>query len=111
MDIAHYRRAEALARHVSPSWRHEQAQRPTAFAADGFPIRVESTADLLQITDSMHEARFQAYQEELGGLDEDDVDLLVSALADYAAFAAATFHTDRVALPLSPMMAHLALHS
>lgn len=110
MDITHYRRSETLARQVSPSWRQAQMHRPHTFIGTGFPVQVDSTADLLQLLDTMQEGRFVAFQRELGGLDEADLARLVAALADYCRFFGATFHATRCDLPLATMLAHDVLH-
>lgn len=110
MDITHYRRSEALARQVMPSWRHAQTHRPHTFVAAGFPIQVDSSADLLQLLDTMHEARFPAFVAELGGFSDSDLAVFVEALADYAAFFGAQFHARRCSLPLATMLAHYVLY-
>jgi hypothetical protein len=109
MDIAQYRRAETAAIQALGNWRHGQAMLPITFERVGFPVHVESVADLLQMVDTMQEGRFSLYMRELGGVTQDEVSLLVAALAEYAYFHAATFHGTQVPLPLSTMMAHLAL--
>lgn len=109
MDIASYRLAETLARRALPSWRAAEAQRPIWFERVGFPCRVESTAELAQLVDTMQEGRFEAYQAELGGLSDADVADLVDALENFARFYGAMFHAARVPVPLDTMTAHLAL--
>jgi hypothetical protein len=110
MDIAHYRRAETAAHQALRNWRQGQSMLPIVFERVGFPVRVESVADLAPLTDTMQEGRFALYMTELGGLSSaDEVPWLVSALVDYARFYAATFHAREVVLPLSTMMAHQAL--
>ena len=111
MDIAHYRRSEALAQQISASWRQAEAHRPSVFLERGFPVRVESTADLLPLLDTMQEGRFEAYQRELGGLSAADVATLVDALCDYCRFFARHFHAERCALPLATMLAHYVLYT
>jgi hypothetical protein len=111
MDITHYRRAETLARQSMTTWRAAQAHHPQLFESRGFPVRIECTADLLALTDTMQEDRFELYQRELGGLSVGDVDSLVDALADYARFFTATFHTARAPLPFDTMLATYALYT
>lgn len=110
MDIAAYRRAETLAKQNLTSWRAAQAHYPVTFAALGFPIQVESTADLLQLTDMFQEGRADAYQAECGGLRPADFDAVCAALADWCRFAAQTWHLDRVVLPLDTMLSSWALY-
>jgi hypothetical protein len=111
MDIAHYRRSETAAKQAMTSWRRAQAHTPGTFERVGFPTRVESTADLMALTDTMQEGRFEAYQQELGGLDELDTGLLVDALASFAKFFCQTFHTSSAPLPFDTMMSVYALRT
>ena len=46
MDITHYRRSEALAQQIMPSWRHAQAHRPRMLLALSRGCR-SNTADEL----------------------------------------------------------------
>ena len=61
MDITQYRRAENSARQELLNWRHGQAMLPIVFERVGFPVRVESTADLVQMIDTMQEWRVDPY--------------------------------------------------
>lgn len=109
MDAANYRRAETLARQVMSTWRLGQAHHPAAFEQAGFPLRVESAADLFQLLDTMQEQRFRPYQEEMGGLSEPEVGEFAGALAAHAEFVGRAFHASRAPLPLATMLAHYAL--
>lgn len=111
MDAVAYSRAETLAGQVMSSWRIGQAHFPAAFARVGFPMRVESSADLFQLLDTMNETRFRLYQEELGGLTETDVSVISSALASHCRFVGHAFHAERAALPLDTMLASYALYT
>lgn len=104
MDIQSYRRAETLACQSGLSWRKRAAHTPNAFLAAGFPVRVESIADLVQMVDTMQEDRFDGYMAELGGLNDADLALLIPALADFARFFALTFDSYRAPLPLDTML-------
>src|SRR5258706_12230783 len=100
MDIAQYRRAENAARR-GLAWRNGSEMLSVVFERIGFPVRVESTADLLQMIDTMQEGRFRLYMDELAGLSSSrEVPWLVSALADYARFYAANFHSRQIRLPM-----------
>lgn len=110
MDLAAYRRSETLARQVMPSWRTEQPHTPVVFLQFGFPVKIDSTADLFRLLDTFQEGRFQPYQGEMGGLTEGDVELIVGALEMHCRFVGQTFHTDRVELPLSTVMGMYAAY-
>ncbi|HUA54524.1 MAG TPA: class I SAM-dependent methyltransferase [Candidatus Sulfotelmatobacter sp.] len=109
LDVAHYRRAEAIARMQTTSWRIEQAHRPHEFEHVGFPTRVESCADLAALVDTMQEERFDCYQAEMGGLSDEDAALLIAKLAQFCRFYAVTFERSWAPLPLDTMTAHLVL--
>src|ERR1043165_5203740 len=105
MDVTQYRRAEKAARRALRSWRQGQMMRPAVFERDGFPTRIESMADLLEVIDTPQEGRFDLYMKELGGLEATrEVPGFVSALTNFARFFAATFHDPNVRLPLSTML-------
>lgn len=111
MDTALYRRSETIAKQFASTWRVEQAHVPVTFGRVGFPTRVESIADLRQITDTMQEGRFDDYMAELGGLDDADLNLLVCALTDWARWFCQTFHAETCKLPFDTMLAHLVLYT
>lgn len=114
MDIALYRRNETLARQFQPSWRVAHAYKPHVLKTSGFPLQVESTADLVPLLNGMHEGGFGgflSFQKELGGLTDPDAQLLASMLAEFAMFAERNFHFPRVELPLDAFMAHYALYT
>jgi hypothetical protein len=110
MDVTQYRRAEKAARRALRSWRQSQMMNPVVFERNGFPSRIDSMADLLEMIDTMQEGRFDLYMKELGGLEAmREVPWFVAALTDFVRFFAATFHDSQVRLPLSTMLSHLAL--
>lgn len=109
MDIASYQLNERLASAVLPSWRLKALHSPHVFVSGGFPVRVQSTDELIGLLDTMQENRFDAYVQELGGLDDKDFSLLVDALTEYCLFFRVNFPGRKAPLPLSTMVAHLAL--
>ena len=109
MDIASYRLSERMASATLPSWRLKALHNPHIFVSAGFPVRVESTDELVGLLDTMQENRFPLFLKELGGLDDKDLSVLVKAVADYCLFFQTHFQSDEVPLPLSTMMAHLVL--
>ncbi|HTY70241.1 MAG TPA: hypothetical protein VMH36_26545 [Alphaproteobacteria bacterium] len=109
MDIASYRLHERLASASLPTWRIKALQNPIVFQAGGFPVRIESTDELVALLDTMQENRFGQYIKELGGLDEEDLAVLVDALVEYCKFFRTNFSGRDAPLPLSTMVAHLAI--
>lgn len=109
MDIGSYRLNERLASAALPSWRIKSFQNPHVFQAAGFPVRVDCTDELVGILDTMQENLFSPFMKELGGLNDQDLATLIDALVDYCAFFRTNFSGRDAPLPLSTMIAHLAL--
>lgn len=109
MDIASYRLNERLASAALPTWRIKAIQNPIVFQAGGFPVRVESTDELVGVLDTMQENLFLNFVKELGGMDDRDLATLVDALVDYCMFYRTNFPGRDAPLPLSTMIAHLTL--
>lgn len=109
MDIASYRLNERLAKAAVPSWRLMAIQGPHHFRNVGFPVEIESADELFNLLDTMHENRFARVVAELGGLDEADLALLLDALLDYCRFFRVNFPGREAPIPLSTMVAHLAI--
>jgi hypothetical protein len=109
VDIGSYRLNERLANAAIPSWRLKAIHGAHIFAAAGFPLRVDSTDELVNLLDTMQENRYQVYLRELGGLDDSDQAALVDALVDYCLFFRSNFAGGDAVMPVSTMIAHLAL--
>jgi hypothetical protein len=110
LDSVAYRQAESLAKQQLNNWLIMKAHRPHAFAANGFPIQIDTIGELSMLTDIAPEFRFEAYMNEIGGLSASDVEILMNVLADFVKFFARTFRHGSIPLPLSSMVAHLALY-
>jgi hypothetical protein len=102
IDSAAYRRAEIAAGGPRDMWPN--------YEITDFPARVESLLDIAPHVNRLQEGRFDRFQLELGGLTEEDCDLIVTALVDYACMASLLFSTHAVSLPLDTAMAMLALY-
>lgn len=109
MDIGSYQLNERLASAALPSWRLKALHSPHVFVNAGFPVRVQSTDELVGLLDTMQEGLFDAFIRELGGLDETDLEAFVDALTEYCLFFRINFPGRRVPLPLSTMIAHFTL--
>ena len=109
MDISSYRLNERLASAALPSWRIKAVQNPHVFQTAAFPVRVDSTDELVSLLDTMQENLFPLFMRELGGLDEQDLTAFVDALVHYCRFFRTNFSGRDAPLPLSTMIAHLAL--
>lgn len=110
LDPFSYAQAESLAKQGLKTWRAIQAHVPHVFASSGFPVQVDTIHELPMLADTMQEGRFDQYMRELKGLTEDEIELITDATATFIKFFAATFHGGQVPLPLSTIIAHLALY-
>jgi hypothetical protein len=109
MDIGSYRLNERLARAAIPSWRLKAIQGAHVFRQVGFPTEVESTDELANLLDTMHENQFDAFMTELNGMSDDEIGILLDALVDYCRFFRVHFPGPEAPIPLSTMIAHQAI--
>jgi len=110
LDAVTYRANEAAAKRAIASWRIANINDPYIFQNQGFPVRADSFLDLAQILDTMHEARFDFYMRELGGLTNGEAESFVNVCLDYIDFYQSVFQQERVVVPLSTMIAHLVIY-
>lgn len=88
LDIRTYRAAEATGRAALPSWRDLATHQCGTFESVGFPVRVETLAELGLLLDTMQEGRADIYRAEMGELPEAARVMLSQALVDQGRFAA-----------------------
>ncbi len=110
LDPAQYRREESRAKAQLPNWRLAQRHGATLFNRMAFPVRVDSLDELGMLLDTMQEGRFEAIQQELGGLTEPEQTLLAQALAEAVRFQLAHFGQRAPVLPLDTVTAMLAAY-
>lgn len=110
LDPAQYRREESRAKAQLPNWRLAQRHGATLFNRVGFPVRVDSLDELGMLLDTMQEGRFEAIQQELGGLTKAEQELLAQALAEAVRFQLAHFGQRAPVLPLDTATAMLAAY-
>lgn len=110
LDPAQYRREESRAKAQLPNWRLAQRHGATLFQRAGFPVRVDCLDELGMLLDTMQEGRFEAIQQELGGLTGAEQELLAQALADCVRFQLAHFGSRAPVLPLDTVTAMLAAY-
>lgn len=110
LDIQAYRQAESRARAVLPNWRLAQRHNLDHFEKVGFPVRLNSLAETYNLLDTMQEERFQAMQNELGGLTPEDFDLVVDACVSVLRFQAAHYPGRPLFLPLDTLLSMLSIY-
>lgn len=108
LDATLYRDEERAAKRQAPNWRIPQTHNLDMFEKSGFPVRVHSLADIRQLIDTMQEGRFEAYQKELGGLDEEDAELFIDACQSLVRFQQTHFPHHPPLLALDTLMAMFA---
>jgi SAM-dependent methyltransferase len=109
MDIGSYRLNQRLAKAAIPSWRLMAIHGAHVFRQAGFPLEIDSTDELVNLLDTMHENQFDPFVAELNGLDDGEVATLLDALVDYCRFFRVHFPGAQAPIPLSTMVAHLAI--
>jgi len=110
IEIQDYRLNERLARAAIPSWWIAETHHTDIFTRIGFPVRIESIHEVGQLIDTMQENRYARFLTEIGGLSEDDVQLLVRALVDSVLFQRARLPRRKPLVPISTMSSALALY-
>lgn len=83
---------------------------PKVFENVGFPIHIESFAELGQLIDTMQENRFYDYQNELGGLTKHDFYQVVRICRDLVRFQKLYLPYQEPILPLSTLMSAFCLY-
>src|SRR5690349_19375336 len=96
LDQVQYRLAENVAKQQLPTWRIAQRHTLEVFEKAGFPVRVNSLADLRPLIDTMQENRFDSYMRELGGLTPARHSLLMNALRGISIFQLKYFNTQEL---------------
>ncbi|MCR9177786.1 MAG: hypothetical protein NXI19_17525, partial [Alphaproteobacteria bacterium] len=107
IDPAAYDDAESRAYRASSSWRWRALMTASVLDHSSFPMRVRSILDLKPLLDAMDMMRFERHVRELGGLREDDLDLLATAMQRVALFYIQTFHDPNVVVPLNSLLSLL----
>jgi len=110
LDIQAYRAAESQARAVLPNWRLAQRHNLDHFEKVGFPVRLNSLAETYNLLDTMQEERFQAMQNELGGLSPEEFSLVVEAATTVLRFQAAHYPGRPLFLPLDTLLSMLSIY-
>jgi hypothetical protein len=110
LDIASYRMGEAAAKRQITTWRFSQIHHVEHFEKTGFPVRLNSIAELGQIMDSMQDNRFEPYMEELGGLSQDELALVVDAAADAVDLQLTYLPQTKPVIPLATLMSAFIIY-
>jgi SAM-dependent methyltransferase len=104
LDIASYRMGEAAAKRLITSWRYAQIHHVEHFEKTGFPVRVNSVAELGQMLDAMQDNRFEWYMGEMGGLTQEELDIVVRASEDAVRFQLMFLPKLTPVIPLATLM-------
>jgi hypothetical protein len=107
IDGHSYRLGLSMAMRHLPDW-HLRYFHNVAFDQGAFPHNVNSYSELASIIDSMQQHRFDPYMREMNGLNDEECDLFVDALAECVIFQKTFMPDTRPRVPYSTMIAHLA---
>ena len=110
MNSILYQKMEGHARTHLANWRIGQRHNLDRFEKVGFPVRIQSVAETRQLIDTMQEDRFLSYQQELGGLSQEDATMLASACARLMEFQQTTYPGFAPRPALDSLMAMLACY-
>ena len=103
IDPASYNAAEKLGA-LNHSWQYRASHYPQVLKESGFPVSVESLQDLYPLLDCMQEGRFEAYQQELGGLTDGDIERIEGALIDLVKMQRIHFPGRNPVKPIDALM-------
>jgi hypothetical protein len=104
-----YQLSESLAKANLPSWRLSQVHNPSHFKKVEFPVQVDKLWELGQLLDTMQENRFSAYMAEMGGLTDQEFNLLLTAC--YQVIALQVNYLNKIPIiPLSTLISSLSLY-
>jgi hypothetical protein len=110
LDPYTYRRNERLAREQLPTWRTAAAHSLGHFEKIGFPVRIESIAEVGQLLDTMQEGRWDAYMAELGGLTDTEHELFVAVCCDALLFQMTYLPARVPVVPLTTLLSAFVLY-
>ena len=106
MDIATYGHNELVAKSELESWRFETYFAPVTFDAVGFPTRIAHLGQIRGVLAGMHSReRILPFTEELGGLQEEDLERLSRAVARYTRWYRTVFADEVAPVPLADFVA------
>ena len=76
----------------------------------GFPVRVNSIADLRQLFDTMNEGQFDYFMKEIDGLNSEEFSLLLDIINETIYFQQLNFPNSDVIIPLDNLMKCMVLY-
>lgn len=110
LEPSTYRRNERLAREQLTTWRTAAAHSLEHFEKIGFPVRIDSIAEVGQLLDTMQEGRWDAYMAELGGLTDTERELFVAVCCDVLLFQMIYLPARGPAVPLTTLLSSFVLY-
>lgn len=110
LDPHTYRRNERLAREQLTTWRTAAAHSLDHFEKIGFPVRIDSIAEVGQLLDTMQEGRWDTYMAELGGLTDTEHGFFVGICCDALLFQMIYLPARAPVVPLTTLLSSFVLY-
>lgn len=112
MDIATYDREEAAASARLDAWQTRQVFGPGHFEHVGFHTRIGHLGELRGLLAGLHPInRVQWYMEELQGLDQEEIDILLRAMMRFVAWYRGIFPDTSMRIPMAEFVSQFAAYS
>ena len=109
-DIQTYRANENLAKEHLPNWQTARKHNLSLFEKVDFPVRLNSMPQVRMLLDTNQEGRFDSYMQEVGGFNEQDLELFIAVCENAIRFQATHFSQERIILPLDTIMSAFVIY-
>jgi len=110
IDCSLYRENEKIAKREVDKWQITAKHNIDIFEKIGFPVRVDNISYLRQLIDTMNENTFDSYMRELNGLNEIELNILLTSLEQSIRFQKIHFPNDDIIIPFNSMIKSLTLY-
>ncbi|MGE4267711.1 MAG: hypothetical protein AB7F25_09760 [Deferribacterales bacterium] len=111
LDINLYRENEDLHSRLLSNWREKARHSLDVFEKNGYPVRVKNISHLRQILNTMSEGIYAPIMDELGGLSDKELEILVSVAVDVLRFQRQHFDVRPLIVPFENMLKDLLLYN
>ncbi len=111
LDIPAYRESENHIRQYLNQWISIRRHNLDIFEKAGFPVRVNCIQEIRTLLGSMQEGRCDAFMEDVGGLSEKQLELVVQVARDVVRFQETTFPRRQLLMPFDNILAYFSTYS
>ena len=111
IDCNLYKENENIAKREVNNWRTMARNNIDIFEKVGFPVRINNIAHLRQLVDTMNENGFDSFMQELNGLTDIELNMLVVSIENSLRFQQIYFPNHEIIIPFDNMMKSLVLYT